>query len=200
MLEIQADKARLRTAALEARAKLTQEERTALSRRICERIEAHPAFAAAQTALFYMPVRGEVDVLPLLRLALRQGKACALPRCLPENRLEFYLIRFLDVDLEPGRWGIAEPKLVPENLCRPDGSSVIIVPGVAYGRPGGRVGYGAGYYDRFLRSLGCHPTTIAPAYGFQLYETIPQSSQDQPVDCIVTEAETIDCRGGLAHD
>ncbi len=198
MNERQGEKAAIRAEVLERRAVLTAGERAHLSRQICGRIEELPAFATAGVVLFYMPVRGEVDVLPLLRQALKQGKACAIPRCVG-NDLEFYCIRYLDTDVEPGLWGIPEPKLVPENRCVPGSDSVIIMPGAAYGRNGARIGYGAGYYDRFLRSLPLCPATIAPAYGFQVYISVPQQPWDLPVDCIVTETETIVCHKGEEH-
>ena len=93
--------------------------------------------------------------------------------------------------MNPGHMGIPEPD--PARTRRWQGTpELVIVPGAAFDPSGGRIGYGGGYYDRFLGASGA--TTVALAFQCQLYEALPQDAHDKRVDMIVTEERTIDCR------
>lgn len=165
-------------------------EKSAAIRLAVERLE---EYSNAQSILFYMPMRGEADVLPLIQNAIQRGVRCALPRCAPGRSLRLFWVNDPETDTEPGSKGILEPKECL-NECNTDGFSVIMVPGVAFDRQGRRLGWGAGYYDRFLAGAGRGALKIAPAFSFQVLDALPGLPHDVPVDVVVTELETIDCR------
>lgn len=104
--------------------------------------------------------------------------------------LASYAIGSVD-DLVEGERGLREPD--PARCAAVDGGfDLILVPGLAFDRRGGRVGYGAGFYDRFLATTAA--TKVALAYSLQLFDAVPVEPHDHAVDRILTESETIDCR------
>jgi 5-formyltetrahydrofolate cyclo-ligase len=160
---------------------------------ICERIRSLAAWNQADEVAAYMPVQGEVDVLPLIEELWARGARVLLPRCRPERTGEMELACPLGLEeLTPGAFGIMEP--TPEacpavRACEP---GLVLLPGLAYDRKGMRLGFGGGYYDRLIASgiLG-DALLAAPAYAFQVLEEIPSDPWDRPVSLIVTERETI---------
>ena len=170
------------------RAALDEEAQQAASLAVCERIKALPAYQRADTVMAYWAVRGELSVRPLLEDALRAGKTLLLPRCKGQGRMEACAVSGLHA-LVPGLYGIPEPG---EDcaVCPPEKIALMLVPGTAFDRRGGRIGQGGGYYDRFL------PKTKAVRAGicheFALFETLPQTRHDVRMDCMITPQETID--------
>lgn len=193
MNEAVSRKAALRERLLAQRDGLGSAERAEKSAAICFAVERLGEYARAESILFYMPMRGEADVLPLIRNALKRGVRCALPRCAPGNCLRFFWVNDPLADTEPGSKGILEPKECL-NECNVNDFSVIMVPGVGFDRQGRRLGWGAGYYDRFLAGAGRGALKIAPAFSFQVLDALPGLPHDVPVDIVVTEFNTIDCR------
>lgn len=183
----------IRREMLEARRALSDSERAARSEAVCRNVAALSEYAQARSILFYMPIRGEVDVTPLLAEALRRGKRCALPRCAEGRSLRLFTVTDLGRDVAPGTWGIPEPAGAGAVECTNERFSVILVPGVAFDRRGARIGYGAGYYDRLLRQAE-GSLAVAPAYAFQVLDALPCCDWDRPVDRIVTEEAILDCR------
>mgnify|MGYP000201497045 FL=1 len=106
--------------------------------------------------------------------------------------MEFFEITGFS-DLEPGYFGILEPREGCRRACCPE--SVILVPGAAFSRNGKRLGRGGGFYDRFLEREPKHKK-IAAAYEYQMMETLPSEVHDVPVDMVVTEKECYICRTG----
>ncbi len=133
----------------------------------------------------------EVDTLGLIERALADGKRVAVPRCIEgSHEMEFYYITGMD-DLAPQTFGVLEP--VPgrcELVTRYDGS-ICIVPALAYDRSGFRLGYGAGYYDRFL-SRYPHPK-IGITYAHNLCKGLWHGRYDVAVDLVVTESRLCVC-------
>jgi len=153
-----------------------------------------PAWQQARTVMIYLPFRQEVDTTGLISRTFAEGKQVVIPVCM-ENPRRLLASRLLDIeeDLAPGAWGILEPK--PEALrpvC-PAEIDLVLVPGVAFDRCGNRLGYGAGYYDRFLRSLSPKAKAVAIAYQLQVLGHIETEEHDHPVDLLVTEEGVIDC-------
>ncbi len=190
MAELVAQKKAIRKQILAARAGLDGARRADWSQKICKTIASLPDYQDARSILFFMPFGDEVDISPLLSAALGKGVLCALPRCYSASELKLYRVSNLETDLEPGRWGIREPKDCLNERTVHD-FSVIIVPGVAFDRAGHRLGYGAGYYDRILAKA--RALTIAPAFSVQVLQDLPYGSFDVPVQIIVTQDEIIDC-------
>jgi 5-formyltetrahydrofolate cyclo-ligase len=188
-------KAAIRERMVSARLAIDMDERSGKSMEICSRIEGMPEYARqASPVLFYMPIRGEADILPMLKKALEEGCRCALPKCAPGGRLRLYFISDLQRDVAPGMWGIPEPVEGRAQECTGELFSVIMVPGIAFSRRGERIGYGGGYYDRLLASSGRGSYKIAPAFAMQILPVLPNGPLDGLVDAIVTENEIIDCR------
>ena len=159
---------------------------------ILKRILVMDDFRRAKVVLAYCSFGSEIDTLPLLHAVLEGGKTLLLPKV---NRgldaLDVYEVKNLHTDLRAGVWGIREPDPA---VCGVHGLAdiqLILVPGVAFDRQGGRIGYGKGYYDKLLASchrMGHYPRTIAAAFEVQLVGAVPMEAHDVPVDLLVTEA------------
>lgn len=180
------NKQELRQQILIRRQGLPAEEIERASRLICQKIASLPPWKQAKTVMLYFPVRGEVDVRPLIERAWWENKTVAVPYTVPENKHLIPAVVHSFADLVPGAYGIPAPRQ-PFPTLSPESIDVVVVPGVAYDREGYRLGYGGGYYDRFLAVLRSTCYTVAPAYRWQVVEKIPRTEQDMPVDEIVTD-------------
>lgn len=197
-------KKELRRTVLERRGELSPDERRAKSAAICSRImdvlERKGALCGQGQLLTFMPFGHEVDVLPVARHCWAAGGSVAVPKTLSAaKRLELYTIRGMD-ELSPGLWEIPEPDAekgaVPAD---PAQLLAVLVPGVAFDRKGGRLGYGGGYYDRLLADFeeqGIRPLTIAPAFELQLCDELALEAHDIKVDAVVTESGWYVTEGG----
>ncbi|CAM2056574.1 5-formyltetrahydrofolate cyclo-ligase [Desulfovibrionales bacterium] len=166
------------------------------SERIQWQVLALSDWITARTVLLYMPFRNEVNTGTLLNAAWAAGKQVFLPRCRPntKNCLELVCVTDLTV-IQPGAYGIHEPD---QNICPADKDYIpdlVAVPAVAFDRCGFRLGYGGGYYDRYLAGLPrtTHETsrTVGLAYSFQILDRIPADPWDQPINILATEEELI---------
>lgn len=179
------------------RQQMAEHERARLSRAIAARIAGLNVFRAAGAVLAYMNFGAEFAAEELAQLALEQGKQVLLPRVnKASNKLDVYRVTDLQHDLAPGMWGIREP--VAERCVRLDALDTvdfILLPGVAFGRDGARLGYGGGFYDKLLARLTHRPALVAGAYALQVIDGIPQEATDRKVEWLVTENETIHCSG-----
>lgn len=200
MDELLAAKRAVRARMLAARLAMGEDERALKSSAIRSILEGMPEYALASSVLFYMPVRGEADVLPLLQKALSEGRICALPKCAEDGKLRLFRVSDLDTGIAPGKWDIPEPVEGRARECTGETFSVILVPGVAFDWRGNRIGYGAGYYDRLLAARP-GALKIAPAYAFQVLPELPCGPLDGRVDAVATEKGIVDCRkaGGKSH-
>lgn len=182
-------KADLRKQILAQRAALDAAERKSLSERITTRLVALDAYRGARCVMAYMSFGGELDTARFVGEVLASGKQLVLPRVDGASRaLKLYAVRDPERDLAAGVWGIREPRLdrCPEVPASQMGW--VLVPGVAFTRHGERLGYGGGYYDGFIRSLGTpRPVLVSGAFELQIVEELPVSERDQRVDLVVTE-------------
>lgn len=144
-----------------------------------------PAWQQAHTVALTLSLELEITTHPLIDAALEAGKSVFVPKVTRQG-LTFHRIRSFD-DLEPGVMGILEPT-TPQTNERID---ICIVPGRVFNRSGYRIGWGGGYYDRFLATFT--GTTISLAYDVQLLTDLPVEPHDIPVQLIVTEREMIQC-------
>lgn len=183
----------LRNEVLTRRLMLSREANAEYSRRITEHVVAMKAFIESSTVMAYWPFRNEVDTSLIIRAALASGKRVVLPRTIKlERRLAPHVVSDLDRDLRPGAYGIMEPlPELPE--ASPEEIGLVIVPGLVFDRAGNRIGYGGGYYDRFLPQLS-RAAKVAVAFSLQLVPRVPFDERDRPVDYVVTEDGVIDCR------
>lgn len=188
---IAADKAALRRRLGAARAAIAVKDRDRWSAAIIERTLAHPTVRdAAVVHAFVGALPGEVLTRPLLERLLEAGVRLVCPR-VEADTLGHYVVTDL-ADLAASAMGLWEPdpvRCAPADLATIE---VVLTPGLAFDLAGGRLGMGRAYYDRFLATAPA--TTIALAFELQLVDRVPLAVHDVPVDWIVTERRTIDCR------
>lgn len=175
---------------MERRQALAPAEREQLSLAAQAALTGSPAFAAAEAILLYIAFRGEVATEQIAAAAVARGKRLVLPRVVKEPRgLTLHEYAGDPATLARGAYGILEPR--PEwPLVNPAAVDLVVVPGVAFDRTGGRLGYGGGYYDRLLpQVLAANPGArlIGLAYSFQVVEGLPRDPHDVPVHGLATE-------------
>ncbi|MDA8126375.1 MAG: 5-formyltetrahydrofolate cyclo-ligase [Deltaproteobacteria bacterium] len=180
----------IRRQALCQRDGLAATEIEAKSRIIVERLVGLDEIRRAATVMVYLSFASEVRIDRLLLRGWAAGKRIVVPHCRPDGR-ELTACRIDAFDeLEPGHYGIRAPKadrLRPVPQAEID---AVIVPAAAFDRRGYRIGYGGGYYDRFLPQVP-QAAKIGVAFACQIVPEIPAAPHDVPVDRIVTEKETI---------
>lgn len=160
------------------------------SERVAQRLFAMPEFRAARTVLAYMATAAEVETRGIIQRAWEAGKRVAVPYCAGDELRLCWLASF--DQLLPGTLGILEPKLELRtddgNGASPLDIELALVPGVAFDRRGGRVGFGKGYYDRLLVRLNPAARTVGLAFECQLFESVPLVPHDVVLQTIITEA------------
>ena len=179
-------KPELRRSLLALRNAISPEDKQAWDKAINQAIIEHDWFRQAKAILAYYPIDSEPDIRPALEEALRQGKEVCLPKCNPESKeITFHPITSLE-GLRPGAHGIPEPENNYE--FRITNSALCLVPGVAFDEAGFRLGYGGGYYDRFLARHD-HLRTMGVCYAAMLREFLPKNATDIAVERVITEGE-----------
>ena len=194
------EKATLRRHFTELRNGLTPAERTAAEASIYEALFALPAWRNAPVICGYISVRGEPDTLPILERAIAEGKTVALPVTVTganEGRMIFRALPDGDLTrLTPARFGIPEPDgSCPALTDRDLTNALMFVPALAFDGEGYRLGYGGGYYDRFLDGLtsaGTPITTVGLVFSVCRARILPRESHDIPVDIIIDERSVTD--------
>lgn len=176
------DKNRVRRMALELRLKLDPLYIKEASAVVCSKFE--DEFGLLDVFLFYMPIKNEVDTSLLIARLYKAGKRIYLP-CVEDENLVFRRFNGFD-NICVGKFGVCEPR--GEVLT--GHFDAIIVPAVAFDFKCSRLGYGKGYYDRFLSSVK-QGARIGFAYDFQIVENIFTDEFDEPVDIVVTEKKNI---------
>ena len=186
------EKQRLREEHLAAREALSEQERSVLDNRITQKLLATSEYAEATTVLTYVSVSSEVSTRMFIECALRDGKTVAVPRCLPGHCLEFVAIASLE-QLVAAPFNLLEPaKELPAVTEDQKNNSICIVPALLVDTKGYRLGYGAGFYDRFLST---YPgKKICLAYQQSLSRTtLSHTAFDVAVDVVITESEVLTC-------
>jgi len=181
------DKSEVRQILKERRFSLTEEERKQMSEDITKRLE--PLLVDAKTILFYATKVPEVDTFPAINHMLKAGKTIAVPIIEKETRT-LRLSRICSTEeLRTSTFSVPEP-ILSEKPISPKEIDTVILPLLGFDRAGRRLGFGVGYYDRFLAS-NPHMKKIGLAYSIQEEPIIPTDQYDIPLDIIVTEKETI---------
>ncbi len=181
-------KSDIRRSALARRDALSPLEIRRRSEAASSRLTELGEFQRARTVVFFLSFGSEIDTLPAVRAALASGTRVAAPRADPDSRgLQPCEIRDIDSDLAPGAYGIREPV----DGCRPvpaDEIDAVLVPAAVWGEDGYRIGYGGGYYDRFLRKV---PRAVRIGFGLevQVLPQVPHEEHDLPVDVLVTDTK-----------
>lgn len=181
------DKGALRRELLARRDTLPHREE--LNRAILESVLALPAYRQARQVLLYLSAGSEPDTWKLLDRALAEGKDVYAPRCLDgKGSMAFYQVMCRD-ELVPGRFGLWEPGPGARALAEDMTGALCLVPGLAFDREGFRLGYGKGYYDRFLAGHSVEAAGLC--YGELLVPRLPRGPYDRRVSCLVTEAGAV---------
>ena len=167
---------------------MTPDEKSRADHLIADRLMSSDLYEKADALLVYISSQIEVGTHEIIRGALAAGKNVFAPRCISgTNQMQFCSIGSFE-DLECGSWGILEPK----QYCKVFSGSaapVCITPALAYDPAGYRLGFGKGYYDRFL--AGFEGVSIGLCYEACILESICRDSFDVPVDVIITENREI---------
>ena len=186
---LQEAKARLRSKVLAERNKMSQAERVACDARIFEQVTKLSAYQAANLLLAYMPTGSEVDVRPIIEDAWKQKHIVALPRCVAKGQLAWHKVESFD-ELEEGAYHILEPLPESPTIDPHAYTALCLVPGAAFDIAGFRIGYGGGYYDRFLYDFS--GTSVGVVREAQLVDSIDcVEAHDRAVDFVCCESRTI---------
>ncbi len=178
---------------LDARNAIIPQHRIVADDAIREAFLASPEYRAAETVMFYASFGNEVSTWELIRHALASGKTAALP-FIGDTPGEMTARWFSSIEhLSAGCYGIMQP--VPETTRELDAASIdlIVVPGLAFDREGRRLGFGGGYYDRYLNLMRSGAYAIALAYDAQIVDRVPSDCHDMRVPVVITDRERIDC-------
>ncbi|MFT9078554.1 5-formyltetrahydrofolate cyclo-ligase [Ethanoligenens sp.] len=163
---------------------LTQARREQMDAAIRQQVISLPEYRSCDTLFSYVSVREEVDTHALIRTALRDGKRVAVPRC-EGKRMVFYAIGSLD-ELRPARFGLLEPPGGVRVL--PDVHSLCLVPGLSFDQSGARIGYGGGFYDRFLPDFP--GVSVGLCYSMLISDTLlPTEAHDCRMSVVVSDCE-----------
>ena len=190
---------RLRQEVLAARDRLPRQVLLEKSREITagmtDRLWEIEQFRRCRTVMFYASFRSEVETATAIARCLAAGILVALPLSVPERRqLLPYLVDNPARDLRPGYCGIPEPDPARTRIVRPAQIEAVVVPGSVFDLRGGRLGYGGGYYDRFLAMEAPAALRIGLALELQLTPgNLPLAPHDQFMHYLVTEDRVIPC-------
>jgi len=197
--ELHEAKLALRTRILDARSRLDCATHAQASVSIADALALRSDFKVAETVCLTLPFGSEWNASLLAKIALTSGKIVAIPRVNIGNRmLELFRVHSLERDVAPGFRGILEPLA----HCAPvPASSVgwVLVPLVAFDEHGRRLGYGGGFYDRFLPLLDASVKRIAGAFALQQVDRVPSAAHDLTMDVVVTETATWDCNANAGR-
>lgn len=174
------DKTALRREIREKKKAMSIEEIETRSTRLGELFAQTDAYKDAKTIYGYMPYNQEVRTVPILEQAIRDGKRVAVPKVYGDIMKFIYLDDLTQV--EKSDMGIPEP--IADEPIADDQTALVLMPGLAFDKEGHRIGYGGGFYDKFLMAEPNHPT-VALCYEFQMYAHLNTEEFDIPVDLVL---------------
>lgn len=174
------NKQELRRTIRERKRAMTEEEIVERSNALAEKFYNTPAYQAASTIYGYLPYNQEVRTVPMLQRALDDGKRVAVPKVYGEEMRFIYLEDLTQVS--KGYAGIPEP--IADAPVAEDQQALVLMPGLAFDPQGHRIGYGGGFYDKFLAKEPHHPT-LALCYEFQMQAHLDTEEFDIPVDTVL---------------
>lgn len=174
------DKKELRSIIRQRKRAMTEEEICSKSQRLMELFCASRAYQKAESIYGYLPYNQEVRTTPILQKALDDGKRVAVPKIFGDE-MKFIWLEDL-TQVAPGYSKIPEP--LEDGPIADDPHSLVLMPGMAFDPQGHRIGYGGGFYDRFLENEPDHPT-LALCYDFQMLPHLETEEHDIPVDTVI---------------
>ena len=174
------DKKTLRKSIREQKRAMTPEQIETASEKLVQMFLETELYRQAKTIYGYLPYNQEVRTVPILQKALADGKSVAVPKVYGDEMKFIYLPDLTRVEI--GYAGIPEP--IADGPVGDDPTALVLMPGMAFTKEGQRIGYGGGFYDKFLALEPNHPT-IALCYDFQVVESLPTEEFDVPVDLVL---------------
>jgi len=173
---------------------LSTEEIKEKSLKIKNNLLSSNEFKNSKNIMFYMSFKKEADTQRIIKELLKTKEKKILVPYIIKRDLRLHVSELKDFnELEPKTFGILEPKEAYTREFNPDKLDLVIVPGIAFDKTGHRIGYGYGYYDRFLKTIKKDAIKIGLCYDFQLVEKIPEEEHDVPMDIIITDKDVIKC-------
>ena len=160
---------------------MTESQIVSASARLGEKFRDCELYRNAKTIYGYLPYNQEVRTVPMLEQAIRDGKRVAVPKCYDRD-MKFIYISDFEKEVAPGYANIPEP--IADEPVADDKTALVLMPGLAFDPQGHRIGYGGGFYDRFLSAEPDHPT-LALCYGFQMVEHLETEEFDIPVNQVL---------------
>ncbi|MBI2101907.1 5-formyltetrahydrofolate cyclo-ligase [Candidatus Woesearchaeota archaeon] len=181
-------KAQLKKSIVEKRNSLSTGDILQKSSQICKNLFNLEQYKKSKVVMFFVSFDNEVDTHEIIKDALK-NKTVAVPKVVQREIEPSVIIDFYN--LAPAKFGILEPvglmKIAYKNI------DIVLVPGIAFDREGHRIGYGFGYYDKFLKKVP-KAVKIGLCFDFQVVDKVPREEHDVPVDLIVTESKVIECK------
>ena len=190
IVDIRPIKKQMRSSCKEARRSMDKTLKANLDKKIQNKLLNLFVVREADVVLTYVSTPIEVKTLDFITTLLEQGKKVAVPKCLNDKGdMDFFLINSLD-DLEDGYFGVREPNPGTATKVTTTENTVCIVPAFLFDEKGYRLGYGKGYYDRFLSKFG--GKTVGICYEENIRDSLMHGKYDRPVTLIVTEKRIVD--------
>lgn len=178
------DKKIIRKQIQEKLKKISEEDRKIFEEILYKKLYENENFKNAKCVALTIPFRTEINTYPIIEKLLKEGKTVCSPICEKETRkMTFYKIDSLN-ELIEGYYGIKTPPEIEKNIVEKNDIDLILVPGVGFDKNNYRIGFGGGYYDRYLKDYKGH--TIALAFKEQIVEKVPKNEFDLPVDLVIT--------------
>ena len=175
------DKKEIRSIVRSRKKAMTENQINAASEKLGQLFRSCDLYRQAKSIYFYLPYNQEVRTVPMIEAAFADGKAVAVPKCYGDE-MRFITLESLE-GIAPGYCNIPEPVFDEPVAC--DTTALVLMPGLAFDPQGHRIGYGGGFYDKFLEAEPNHPT-VALCYDFQMFPHLEVDSHDIPVDLVLS--------------
>ncbi len=168
---------------------MTNKEKVELDDRILENLFTYDPYKEAETIGLTVAMKNEVNTKKVIEHSWSVGKKVAVPKCHPEDKsMTFRYLNSWD-ELETVYFGLKEPKPELTKACEPKNIQLLVIPGLLFDENGYRIGFGGGYYDRFLQQY--ENQTVSLAYSIQLVEKLPVEPFDLPVETLITDKKIL---------
>jgi 5-formyltetrahydrofolate cyclo-ligase len=178
-------KGELRKLMMEKRKALSKEEKKELDGIIFSKVIESEYYTKAKIIFVFVSHEDEVDTIKIIKHALKNNKIICVPKVISKLQgMEVIEIKSLE-DLEPGKFGILEPK-PGNNIISAETIDLVLLPGLAFDIDGGRLGYGGGFYDRYLTNITINTPKIGIGYDFQIIDKVTMEKHDNHIDGIIT--------------
>lgn len=191
-MAITSEKKELRQKLLAKLLSLTKEELKRRSQDVQDRLSSLPIYKKAKVIMAYFPLKGEADILGMIRKDLATKRFCFPVMDLEKKEIHPFEVKNLEEDFIRGPFGVMQPDTKRAKKLDTEEIDLVIVPALAFDRGKNRLGRGAGFYDRFLKRIKPPVIKVGIAFDFQILQELPiHSSVDEKVDMIVSEKFSI---------